>query len=202
MRHLKDDPADLELATEIAQKIRLIAPDAELPRLPGEERRPRPRRAPGAALSRLPVPERLRRSATRRRPRAARAPAAAATARARRCPGARPSSQWGSAAVRCWLVVIVLGVAGAFSSGSDDAGTPSTTTGTTTTANTGAPGLPAHRGPDRQTPATSRTRSRSGRALQAAAASNPGRLRDPGKEEGGHQTRSRRPSRADSRSFR
>ena len=45
VRHLKDDPADLELATEIAQKIRLIAPDAELPRLPGEERRPRPRRA-------------------------------------------------------------------------------------------------------------------------------------------------------------
>ncbi len=53
VRHLKDDPEDLELATEITQKIRLIAPDAELPRLPGEERRPRPRRtraplAPGS----------------------------------------------------------------------------------------------------------------------------------------------------------
>jgi hypothetical protein len=59
VRHLKDDPADLELATEIAQKIRLIAPAAELPRLPGEERRPHPARAaragaatPRAALSR------------------------------------------------------------------------------------------------------------------------------------------------------
>ena len=61
VRHLKDDPADLELATEVAQKIRLIAPAAELPRLPGEERRPRPRRARGTASSRLPVPDRLRR---------------------------------------------------------------------------------------------------------------------------------------------
>jgi hypothetical protein len=56
VRHLKDNPADLELATEISQKIRLIAPAAELPRLPGEERRPRPARAraatPRAALSR------------------------------------------------------------------------------------------------------------------------------------------------------
>ena len=43
VRHLKDDPADLELATELSQKLRLVAPQAELPRLPGEERRPRPR---------------------------------------------------------------------------------------------------------------------------------------------------------------
>src|SRR6187455_1543681 len=28
VRHLRDDPADLELAKEITQKIRLIAPDA------------------------------------------------------------------------------------------------------------------------------------------------------------------------------
>ena len=53
VRHLKDDPDDLELATEITQKIRLIAPDAELPRLPGEERRPRPGRT---ARRRLPPP--------------------------------------------------------------------------------------------------------------------------------------------------
>jgi hypothetical protein len=39
--------------------------------------------------------------------------------------------------------MIVLGVAGAFSSGGDDTGTPSTTTGTTTTAaNTGPQGFP------------------------------------------------------------
>ncbi len=39
------------------------------------------------------------------------------------------------------VVMIVLGVSGAFSSGSDD-GTPSTTTGTTTTANSGVQGFP------------------------------------------------------------
>ncbi len=39
--------------------------------------------------------------------------------------------------------MIVLGVAGAFSSGGDDGGAPSTTTGTTTTpANTGVQGFP------------------------------------------------------------
>jgi hypothetical protein len=133
VRHLKADPADLELATEIAQKIRLIAPAAELPRLPGEERRPRPRRAPGAVVSRLPIPDRLR----RRRP-ADTAPGAPRTTLSKR------QTQFivglGSGAVL--LVMIVLGVAGAFSSGGDDAGTPSTTTGTTTAANTGPQGFP------------------------------------------------------------
>src|SRR5919109_1488856 len=43
-RHLRDDPADLALAGELAQKLRLVAPEAQLPRLPGEERRPRPPR--------------------------------------------------------------------------------------------------------------------------------------------------------------
>jgi hypothetical protein len=140
VRHLKDDPADLELATEIAQKIRLIAPDAELPRLPGEERRPRPRRAPGAALSRLPMPDRLR----RRRP--AQGPpqsGAGADARPRTTLSRRQTRLivgLGSGAVL--VVMIVLGVAGAFSSG-DDAGTPATTTGTTTTAaNTEPQGFP------------------------------------------------------------
>jgi hypothetical protein len=116
VRHLKADPADLELATEIAQKIRLNAPAAELPRLPGEERRPRPRRAPGAVLSRLPIPDRLR----RRRPADA-APGAPRTTLSRR------QTQFivglGSGAVL--LVMIVLGVAG-----------------TTTTANTGPQGFP------------------------------------------------------------
>ena len=145
IRHLKDDPADLDLATEIAQKIRLVAPAAELPRLPGEERRPRPPRAPGAVLSRLPIPVACGPGGRRTRPpRAARAPwPRRREARARACPGARPSSQWGSAAPRVLLVMIVLGVAGAFSSGSDDGGTPSTTTGTTTNAaNTGRQGFP------------------------------------------------------------
>ena len=41
VRHLKDDPEDLSLATELSQKLLLLAPEADLPRLPGEERRPR-----------------------------------------------------------------------------------------------------------------------------------------------------------------
>jgi hypothetical protein len=45
VRHLKDNPQDLELVTELAQKLRLVAPEADLPRLPGEERQPKPRRA-------------------------------------------------------------------------------------------------------------------------------------------------------------
>jgi hypothetical protein len=58
VRHLKDNPADLELATEISQKIRLIAPAAELPRLPGEERRPRTARSAGAARPRAALSRR------------------------------------------------------------------------------------------------------------------------------------------------
>ena len=144
VRHLKDDPADLELATEIVQKIRLIAPAAELPRLPGEERRPRQRRARGTASSRLPVPDRLR----RRRP-ANEAPesgpgAVAATPGGPRTALSRRQTQLivglGSGAVL--VVMIVLGVAGAFSSGSDDASVPSTTAATTTAANTGPQGFP------------------------------------------------------------
>jgi hypothetical protein len=138
VRHLKDDPADLDLATEIAQKIRLIAPAAELPRLPGEERRPRPRRAPGAVLSRLPVPDRLRRG----RPAEAApesGPGAPRTTLSRR--QTQLIVGLGTGAVL--LVMIVLGVAGAFSSGGDDGGTAPTTTGTTTTtANTSPQGFP------------------------------------------------------------
>lgn len=53
VRHLKDDPEDLALVTELAQKLRLVAPEAELPRLPGEDRQPRPR---GSIRRRLPKP--------------------------------------------------------------------------------------------------------------------------------------------------
>ena len=145
VRHLKDDPADLELATEITQKIRLIAPAAELPRLPGEERRPRPRRARGAALSRLPIPDRVR----RRRPADETAErgrgAAAATPRGPRTTLSRRQTQLavglGSGVVL--VVMIVLGIAGVFSGGGDDANAPSTTTGTTTpAASTGPQGFP------------------------------------------------------------
>ena len=62
MRHLKDDPEDLALATELSQKLLLLAPEAELPRLPGEERRPATSGRPaGTGGSRMPIPARLRR---------------------------------------------------------------------------------------------------------------------------------------------
>jgi hypothetical protein len=134
VRHLKDNPDDLELATELTQKLRLVAPQAELPRLPGEERRPRPRHAPRIPLSRLPVPQRLR----RKRP-AEDAPAGAPSGEAAPPGGTRTSLSrrqtqllvaLGSGAVL--VVMVVLGVSGAFSSGSDDS-TPSTTTSTTST---------------------------------------------------------------------
>ena len=97
VRHLKDHPDDLALASEIAQKARLIAPQAELPRLPGEERQPRPRRAGRPLASRVPMPGRLRR-----------APAGTSGGPGRRRrgppddlrPGARPSSSWASGAER------------------------------------------------------------------------------------------------------
>jgi hypothetical protein len=53
VRHLKDDPEDLALVSELAQKLRLVAPEAELPRLPGEDRQARPR---GSIRRRLPKP--------------------------------------------------------------------------------------------------------------------------------------------------
>src|SRR3954471_24914259 len=64
VRHLKDDPGDLELATELTQKLRLVAPQADLPPLPGEEWRPGPRRTPRLPIRRLPIPDRLRRKRT------------------------------------------------------------------------------------------------------------------------------------------
>ena len=184
VRHLKDDPADLGLATEIAQKIRLIAPAAELPRLPGEERRPRPRRARGRAVTppdwRSPAAQ--RRPTTR--PRAVRPPSR--THGGPRTTLSRRQTQIavgvGSGVVL--VVAIVLGIAGVFSG---DDGTPAaaTTTGTTTTAgNTDPPGVSAHGDQGRpvgqlrgQVPDPARA--------AAAARSNPGRLRDPGQEEGG-----------------
>src|SRR5690348_7327993 len=37
-RHLRDDPDDLRIATELAVRLRLMFPTAELPKLPGEGR--------------------------------------------------------------------------------------------------------------------------------------------------------------------
>jgi hypothetical protein len=61
VRHLKEDPDDATLVAELATKLRLIAPEAELPRLPGEPRparsrpaRPRVRRSARGLRARLP----------------------------------------------------------------------------------------------------------------------------------------------------
>jgi hypothetical protein len=120
VRHLKDDPEDLSLATELSQKLLLVAPEADLPRLPGEERRPRPRRA-GADRSRLPIPKRLR-----RRDGADDAAAPRHTTLTRR--QGQLAVLLGCAAVL--LVVGILAVAGAFSGGGSNASGTTTTTGT------------------------------------------------------------------------
>src|SRR5205809_3065186 len=43
VRHLRDAPEDQRLVEELVPKLRLIAPEAELPRLPGQPRAPRSR---------------------------------------------------------------------------------------------------------------------------------------------------------------
>ena len=45
-RHLRDDPADHQLATELCETLRAMYPAAELPRLPGEPRGSRRRSRP------------------------------------------------------------------------------------------------------------------------------------------------------------
>jgi hypothetical protein len=126
VRHLKDDPEDLALATVLAQKLRLVAPQATLPRLPGEERRPGPRRASRASIGRLPVPKRLRRGpAAEGTPETA--PSGPSTTLSRR--QTQLIVGFGSAAVL--VVVIILAATGAFG-GSSGNGTTSTTS---TTAN-------------------------------------------------------------------
>ncbi|OLE38558.1 MAG: hypothetical protein AUG48_01425 [Actinobacteria bacterium 13_1_20CM_3_68_9] len=143
VRHLKDDPQDLDLATELSQKLRLVAPQADLPRLPGEERRPRPRRGPRRPLSRLPIPARLRRERGDGEPTEEAPSVAAAPPRGPRTTLSRHQTQLivglGSGAVLA--IAIILGVTGAFSSGGDS--TTSTTTSTTpTTASSGPQGFP------------------------------------------------------------
>lgn len=113
-RQLRDNPSDRELATELGNRLRLMFPTAELPRLPGEPRS-------GGLLRRSPP-------ATPPAPGVESAPA-------RRSPtGDLSQSQTrlivicGSAALL--LIVIVLAITGAFSGGDDE----STAAGTSTTA--------------------------------------------------------------------
>ncbi len=46
VRHLREDPADHELATDLIETLRTMYPAADLPRLPGEARPPGRRRRP------------------------------------------------------------------------------------------------------------------------------------------------------------
>ena len=49
-RHLRDDPADHQLASELSERLRELFPNAELPRLPGQPR------SGGGLLRRTPAP--------------------------------------------------------------------------------------------------------------------------------------------------
>jgi hypothetical protein len=106
VRHLRDDPADHQLAADLCETLRAMYPAAELPRLPGEPR-----------------------TAGRRR----RKPATAETKSPRRSPFAGLSDSQTrliviAAVAGVLLLAVVLGVTGAFSGGDDD-----TTAATTTT---------------------------------------------------------------------
>ena len=130
VRHIKDDPEDLALATELSQKLRLLAPQGELPRLPGEERRPRPRRRPSVAPSRLRLPGRRQRAA----------PAAGGEQGAAGAPTIRTTLSQrqtrlivGLLCAAVLVAVIVLGVTGAFSGSSSSGSTSASNTATTST---------------------------------------------------------------------
>jgi hypothetical protein len=130
VRHLKDDPEDLALVTELAQKLRLVAPEAELPRLPGEERQPRPR---GARRERMPKPLRKLVPASRGTGGETGEPRPPRTTLTRR-------QTQGIVVAACAAVLVAVGalaIAGVFSSGSADS---ATTTSTTTSSATPPPG--------------------------------------------------------------
>ncbi len=112
VRHLRDDPADHQLATELCETLRAMYPAAELPRLPGEPRTGR-RRAPRAAGT---VAKPLRAAPVRRAHRVADAVIVIA----------------GVAGVL--LLAVVLGISGAFSGGDDETSTASSGTSTTAAA--------------------------------------------------------------------
>lgn len=112
VRHLRDDPADRELAERLVTALGEIAPGAELPRLPGEGRTAPHVRAP-------------RREGTPAKPRAPRPPGDPRRARLLLALGC-------GAVV---LLVVVLAIAGVFSGGDDSSTT--TTSASTSTPSTG-----------------------------------------------------------------
>jgi hypothetical protein len=110
-RHLRDDPTDHALATRLSEQLRELFPEAELPRLPGEPRPARRRRAAARAADGEPDAERPRGPGL-------------TTSQTRLLVGL------GSAAVL--LVVIVLAITGVF--GGDDEGSETAAADSTTTA--------------------------------------------------------------------
>src|SRR3954462_2825013 len=128
VRHLKRHPEDLAMVTELAQKLRLVAPEAQLPRLPGEELQPRPRRTTSE-----PAPAPLRRVLPSRRARETGEPPPPRTSLTRR-------QTQGIVVAGCAAVLIAVGalaIAGVFSSGSADSATTTSTTSTNAAAPTG-----------------------------------------------------------------
>ncbi|MET0730993.1 MAG: hypothetical protein ABWZ03_07370, partial [Solirubrobacterales bacterium] len=110
VRHLRDDPADRQLAADLISELRAVAPNADLPRLPGEAR------APGR-FSRRPTDEK---------------PAAERPSRLSSLTSgqSRLLIALGSAAVL--LIAVVLAVTGAFGGDDGDDGSSAATTTTTT----------------------------------------------------------------------
>src|SRR4051794_13948960 len=113
VRHLREDPADHQLAVELSETLRAMYPTAELPRVPGEQR--------GGARR-------------RRAPR----PTADGEAGSPRPPPARPSESQARMIVIAGvagvlLLAVVLAISGAFSGG-DDETTAAATSGSSTTA--------------------------------------------------------------------
>jgi hypothetical protein len=118
-RHLREDPEDSHLATELAVRLRLMFPTAELPRLPGEARQ-------SGGLLRRGTPGKP-------------APTASGPGLGSRLGlGGLDESQsrliviCATAAVL--LIVVVLAITGAFSGGDESSASSDTTTSTTTTA--------------------------------------------------------------------
>ncbi len=114
-RHLREDPADRELAAELCEALRAMYPAAELPRLPGE---PRPagrrRRLPRGAKPEGEAPPR-------------RSPFAGLTQSQ-----TRMIAIAGVAGVL--LLAVVLGISGAFGGGDEDSSAATTATPTTAAA--------------------------------------------------------------------
>jgi hypothetical protein len=125
VRHLREDPADRALAERVLASLAELAPEAELPRLPGEARTAPHLRAPG-----------LR----RRQP-------ATGTAEAERPAGALSGRQArllvAVASGAVILAVAIAAVAGAFSGGESSPATASTATDTTAAGTTTAPSASA-----------------------------------------------------------